>query len=378
MKYRVLILDGSDRQSLPVIRGFHEAGCTACVYCRSRMDMGAVYRDTDEVVLGLGDTADEDATWEDLKAIISRSHYELIVPMVDFYATMLSRHKGEMPEGTIAYVNDWEIYSKAIDKWETMQICQRENIPCPRTVMSLEEAGGLSYPLIVKPRISFGARGLSVVHSEEELNSVVPRTEAKFGPVLIQECIPHTARQFQVEMFMDADGACKGFVLMDKVRWYPLSGGSSTMNVTVHDEAARADCIRLLQTLGWKGYASLDLIEDPRDGKIKIMEINPRMNGTAKICFAMGIDWAKMILQEVHGEEITPAPDYPDGFGLRFFHLDTLWLLKSPNRFKTRPSWFSFKNTIDEIFEWRDLRPALVYTFSAFGKLFTDKKNRSV
>ena len=165
---------------------------------------------------------------------------------------------------------------------------------------------------------------------------------------------------------------------MDKLRWYPINGGSSTINVTLKDEKIKNDCIALLRALGWVGYASLDLIRDPRDGVAKILEINPRINGTAKICFTCGIDLARQLLDEAAGGEITEYPGYPEGVYLRYIHMDVLWFLKSKSRFSTKPSFFSFKNTVDEIFSWEDLRPFFVYSITSVKKLFGDKKKRGV
>ena len=133
-----------------------------------------------------------------------------------------------------------------------------------------------------------------------------------------------------------------------------------------------------MKQIGWKGYASLDVIRDPRDGVAKIMEINPRMNGTAKICFAAGVDLCKSILQDAFGSVVDDQNSYRDGVRLRYFHMDLLWFLKSKDRFKTQPSWFSNRDTVDEIFEWCDLRPALYYSLTAFSKLLDDKDARSI
>ena len=61
-----------------------------------------------------------------------------------------------------------------------------------------------------------------------------------------------------------------------------------------------------------------------------------------------------------------------------YFHMDLLWFFKSKNRFKAKPSWFSFKNTVDEIFGFDDLKPAIVYSITAFKKLINDKNKRGI
>lgn len=379
---KVLVIDGGSRQALPMIKGFHQLGCLVTAYCGSSLDAAYHYKYTDFKVIHHIDLSNEDVSYKGVKEEVERGVYDVVIPMNDFFATMLARHKSELSSYAYIYVNDWKIYSLAIDKLKTMSICMENNIPCPRTAIfdNNEDIKSLQwqYPLVIKPRTSYGAKGFNIVYLKEDLERRFASTEKNFGPSLVQEYIPQTGQQYQVELLMDKKGECKFFILMDKVRWYPLNGGSSTMNVTVKDDRIQSDCIRLMKSIGWVGYASLDVIRDPRDGVGKIMEINPRINGTVKICYFAGINVAEMILQQVQDETISVAMDYPIGLGLRYFHMDLLWFIKSKKRFKTKPSWFSWKNTVDEIFSWEDLRPAFYFTISAFHKLLNDKKTRSI
>lgn len=379
---KVLLIDGGSRQVLPMIKGFHAHGCEVTVLCSSKLDVGYVYRYTDKRVMGVFDPHRMEETSDSIRAAIRNGSFDIVVPMNDFAAKILSTYKKELSQHAFIYVNDPEIFDLAIDKQKTMEICMENGIPAPRTAIfediSQFEDSGWTYPLVIKPRSGYGANGFATVENREELIKLFSLTEKKFGASLIQEYIPQTGHQYQVEMVMDKDGECKSFVLMDKLRWYPVNGGSSTLNITMKDDKIKADCIHLLKQLKWKGYASLDLIRDPRDNVAKILEINPRINGTAKICFCAGVDLALQLLQEAFDEEITEFPDYKEGLYLRYIHMDVLWLLKSKNRFSQKPSWFSFKNTVDEIFSWEDLRPFFVYSITAVKKLFNDKAKRSV
>ncbi len=381
-KKKVLLIDGGSRQVLPMIKGFSLQGCEVSVYCSSKLDIGYVCKYTDKKVMGIFDHHDADGTYKGIKTAIEKGNYDLVVPMNDFAANILANHRDELSSFSYIAVNSIEIFDLAADKLKTMQICMENEIPCPKTALfsSISEFNddGWSYPLVIKPRSGYGANGFSKVESREELDRLFYLTEEKFGVSLVQEYIPQSSSQYQVEMVMGRDGECKSFILMDKLRWYPIEGGSSTINLTVKDDKIREDCIALLKKLNWVGYASIDLIRDPRDGVAKILEINPRINGTAKICFKCGIDLALQLLEEADGGDITSFNDYLEGVYLRYIHMDVLWFIKSKERFSAKPSFFSFKNTVDEIFSWEDLLPFFVYSITAVKKLFGDKKKRSV
>ena len=379
---RVLLVDGGCQQVLPLIKAFRDLDCDVSVYCGSKLDVGYASRYTHHRILDCLDRERPEETYLGIKKAIEAGQYDLVIPMNDFTACILADHKTELSPYAYICVNDLPIFRQASDKLQTMRICMEEGLPCPRTVLAENvddlNLDGWKYPLVVKPRTGYGANGFSVVQNKEELKQIFLATQKKFGPALIQEYIPQTGQQYQVEMFMDKDGQCKSFVLMDKLRWYPLDGGPSTINMTVKDEKIKQDCIKLLQRMHWRGYASYDLIRDPRDGEAKILEINPRINGTIKICFYAGVNMALQHLQDAFDEPVTDYPDFKEGLYLRVIHKDILWFIKSKDRFKAKPSWFSWKNTTDEVASIRDIKPFFTYSIEAVKKIKQDKQKRSI
>ena len=107
------------------------------------------------------------------------------------------------------------------------------------------------------------------------------------------------------------------------------------------------------------------------------MEINPRITGSVKICFEAGVNFSQLIVDDFLGKELIPQFNVQHKY-LRYMHTDVLWFLKSPNRFKCKPSWFSFKNTTDQIFSWSDLWVFFAFTFQGFAKIRKDKQKRAV
>jgi len=70
------------------------------------------------------------------------------------------------------------------------------------------------------------------------------------------------------------------------------------------------------------------------------------------------------------------SKDYPEGVGLRYFHSDFMWLLKSPDRFRAKPSWFNFRKNHDYIWSWRDPLPFFTYTIEHLKTYKADMKKR--
>lgn len=364
---RVLLLEGFARQNMALMPALKKLGCHVTTLNASRLDVGYASRWPDARLLESWDRDDAEASARVMLRVLKAGHYDVVIPTTDFSARLLADNHEAVSRLTHPAENGPELFYRAMDKRQTMAICEAADVPHPRTAPdagSVEAvlAAGLGWPVVIKPRIGYGGIGFHVLRDAQALRERFGDTAARWGDLLAQQYIPQTGRQLQCQLFMDESGEAKSAVLFDKTRWYPVTGGSSCCNTTLHDARIVGDCVRLLKAMGWKGYADVDLIEDPRDGVAKVMEVNPRVTGGVKLCFAAGTDPARQIVELALGLPVTEYPDYRDGVRLRYMHTDLLWLLKSPNRFRAKPGWFDFRHTTDQIFSLRDPWPWFTYT----------------
>ena len=367
--YNVLIFEGRARQSLPLAKAFKHQGCRVTALCESRFDVSYVSRYVDHKILGICDSSDEQGTADQVFELIKTGEFNLVVPTTDFSAMILSKYKERyLPFCKIAS-NDWEVFQVAMDKNQTMRICSEIGLPCPLTffgIDNLEEIRGLQFPIVMKPKIGYGAIGFHIVNNQKELDDLFAGINSQeICNYVFQEYIPQTDLQYECAMFMDDHNEAKTALVFSKNRWFPIEGGSSTLNITVDRPDIIESCKKLLQSINWRGAADIDLIQDPRDDKAKIMEINPRVSGSVKIAFIAGVDQAKQMIELAEGKQVTEYKDYKLGLRLRCIQTDLLWFIKSKNRFKSKPNWFSIRKTKDQIFSLTD--PLPFFAFSIHG-----------
>lgn len=378
---RVLLLEGFARQTMPLMKALHDLGCHITTYNKSKLDLGYVSRYPNEKLISFWDRNDASKSLDALRQILMKNKYDVVIPLTDFSAMLLSKNKKELSEYAAIATNDWDIFQMASDKQNTMVACMQNNIPCPYTltdVNCIEDIlnSDIKYPYIIKPRTGYGSIGFSCINNEEELRSVFDKAAEKHGKMLIQEYIPQTDIQYKAELFLDMDGNVKSAVVFDKTRWYPIDGGSTCCSASVDRPDIIANSTKLLNVIGWQGYGDVDLIQDPRDGIAKVMEINPRITASVKVCFDAGVDFARQIVELETGKQVTTYQKYALDKRLRYMHTDLLWLIQSPNRFKAKPSWFSFKNTTDQIFSLKDPLPFITYSIQALCKFVPEMKKR--
>lgn len=379
-KYKVLIFEGRARQSLALAKAFKRLDCEVTALCESKLDVSYVSRYVDKKIIGVCNNADENGTIAQIIKLVKENKYDLVVPTTDFSAMILSKYKNEVEQYSKVASNDWSVYQIAADKNQTMKVCAENDIPCPVTLFEvdcLEKVKGLQYPIVVKPTIGYGAIGFHRVDSEDQLKILFKDSaDEEIKKYVFQEYIPQTELQYECAMFMDQNNQPKTSLVFSKNRWFPIEGGSSTLNITVDRPDIVESCTKLLQAINWRGAADIDLIQDPRDGKAKIMEINPRVSGSVKIAFIAGTDQARQMLELAEGRPVTEYKDYVKGWRLRCFQTDFLWFLKSPDRFRAKPSWFSSKKTREQIFSWSDPIPWFAFTIKGLINFRSEMNKR--
>ncbi len=379
---RVLVLEGYTRQSLPLIKAFFELGCEVTALCSSKLDVAYASRYTQHKYRGVCNREDARGTEKQIREMLESGKFDVVVPTADFSASLLSKNKIEFSKYAKVISNDWNIYEIAADKIRTMKVCMENDIPCPYTLLNAQIIDDvlnsqLKYPIIMKPRVGYGAIGFKKIDTIDDLINVFGKNDKPIEHYVFQEYIPQTDIQYECAMFIDDSNEVKTSLVFSKNRWFPVKGGSSTLNITVDRLDIVESCSKLLQKINWRGAADIDLIQDPRDNTAKIMEINPRVSGSVKITFVVGTNQAKQMLELAYGQKVSKYENYEIGRRLRCSQTDLLWFIKSPNRFKAKPSWFSNYKTSDQTLSWSDPLPWFAFSIQKFFTFKKEMRKRS-
>jgi len=375
---RVLLLDGDTRQVLPVARALRAKGHVVTVACESRLSLGWLSREPHHRVLVASAEHAPEALLEDVRRLVRSGNYDILIPLFDLCAHLVADHQEELREFVKIPQPDRSVFMQARDKGLTMKACETARVPHPRTWHPDEQsldtiASEVEYPVLVKPRISHGAMGIAKVPAREDLAATFQRISSAHGPAIVQEFVPQSDRQFKAQLFRGPEGGLHAAVVFSKLRYFPVTGGTSSLNRTVDRPDIIESATRLLDALGWEGYADLDYIQDPRDATAKVMEINPRVTGSVKIAFEAGVDFADLLVRHALGDPLPDYLDYRVGLDMRYLPLDILWFLRSPDRFRADPSWFRFfgRDLCYQVLSLRDPGPFLALAMGGIAKLLS-------
>lgn len=349
---KVLILDGGAAHALAIAECLKKSGYGVAVICDDKNEYGYHTKFADERYLGVDSHKKEYA--EFMLQFLKEHKFDVLIPTSDTAAEFMSFHKEELEQLTGVLMPEREVFEKGYDKNNLMTVCRENGFPHPQTIdlhglevdklHEFDRVEGLknfSYPGLLKPNLTSGGRGMTLVNSLEELLEVYPAIHNQYGECHLQQFIKEGGRQVKVQIMTDKNGDMAYSSVIWKQRYYPVNGGSSCCNVTIDNPEIASVCGKVLKAIGWIGFADFDLIEDPQSKQLLIMEINPRIPACVRSAFKSGMDYATMIADMTLGKPLREYK-YESGKRLRHLGFDVLWFLKSPNRFRSEPSWFKF------------------------------------
>lgn len=379
---KVLIMDGFGRQVPTILKQLHELGCVITTVNDSKLDIGYSSRYPQNKIIVKGCKEDASVLRPYLENVIKDGKFDVLFPLLEKSTDLVLTLQEEgiiTKEKIVCAPRD--AFMKAYDKQLTMRACMENGIPCPKSKLEEETMdeylSKVHFPLACKPRKGSGSAGFKIVENRNQLTQLIAENTIVPEDYVFQEYIPHTDYHYGVYLMFDIDGECSYSLVVQSCRQYPVDGGPGCFIRTVKNEQIERDSERLLKVLGWKGFAHVGLIMDPRDGIAKIMEINGRIPAGIKICNCVGIPSVRILLDTAYGEKVEKIEkEFPEGVGMRHFQADFMWLLKSPNRFKAKPSWFRFRNSYDYVFSWRDPWPFVTYSIEHMLTYRRDMKNR--
>lgn len=345
-KYRVLILYGDATQTLPIAKSLKQIGVWVGAICSSKWSYGYCSRYIDKKYL-YSNAENIDEYFSYLINVLKTERYDAIFPMRDSVAEVMSKYKTELLKYTHFVMPDYSTFKLGFDKHKLMEVCQKKGYPHPQTYIlegnSLDnvDLDNLIYPILIKPNLTFGARGMTLCNTKDELLEKFPQVYQAYGECHLQRFVEEGGHQVELQLYVNERGELVQSSVIKKYRWYPEKGGSSCCNVSCQNTEMVSKCHRLLVDIGWVGFADFDTIEDPKTGELLIMELNPRFPACIKSAFISGVDWADVVLSEyLHLSHETY--EAKDDYYLRHLGFEALWFIYSKNRFKTRPSWFKF------------------------------------
>ena len=318
---RVLVLGGTERHALSIVRSLGSRGVTVVVGESRRYCTASLSRYCAERVAYHSPETNRYLFLDSLEELLRRQTYRAVYPVTDFIPVLLARARDRFDKLAEVAVPQYETFLLTHDKAKTLELARRLGVPIPRTAFPTTEqevealAPKVTYPAVVKPRSKTNWVGQRAVVTKvtyardpSELVSVWSRLHAVAPCPLIQEFIPG-GKGWGVSL-LTRRGSPRAIFTHHRVREYPLSGGASTMRESARHPGMEEMAVELLRAMAWHGVAMVEFRLDERDGSPKLMEVNGRFWGSLPLAVASGVDFPFLLHTMLTKGDVGPVTDY--------------------------------------------------------------------
>jgi D-aspartate ligase len=267
----------------------------------------------------------------------------VIFPVADEYVETVSANHELLSSIYRVTTAPPEVTRFALDKRLTYRRANELGIAAPWTSVGNSvaelEAEGIPYPVILKPAINhhfFPQTNIKAVPVETpselqrafaQMSRYIPANE-----ILIQERIPGGGENQFSFCGVFKDGHAYASLVAQRRRQYPVEfGNASTFVETTDQPTVEAAGRRFLESVGFDGIAEVEFKFDTRDGKYKILDVNPRTWGWHTLGKAAGMDFAYLLWRQTVGLPVAPIETHKRATWIREI-TDFVAIAKSRNR----------------------------------------------
>lgn len=366
-----------------IVGGAHGAIALARVLKRQGLSVVLVTDDTP--LPGYSVAIDRKIGWDGCKAdnaiealeAIAAAHDLqdfLLVPAADADVRFVAMAHDRLSNTFSVMLPDWDHLQWACDKGLAYRRAEELGLAIPRLyeIASLDDAAAanLQYPVVLKPtmrldRNRFTSEKAWRVDDWTQFQTLYQEAASLVGAdnIVVQEMVVGDGRsQLSYAGLWNGGEPVIAFTAT-RLRQYPVDFSyTSTYVETCQDPEVVAASEKFLRSIGHHGLVEIEYKRDTRDGRLKILDINPRPWSWFALADAAGIDFGAAILAMSYGEAVTTMTAMPN-IGWMFLVRDLVASVQTWRRGTLSPADYFVSWTRTRCFatfSLRDPLPALI------------------
>ncbi len=239
-----------------------------------------------------------------------------LFPTTDETAALIAKCYAPLTSRFVLTTPPWERLRWAYDKRLTYTLARSLGVPHPRTLYPEGREDPVLrnaiFPMILKPatkreRSRFTREKAWLVSDRAELIARYDEACTMIEPrqIMLQELIPGSGDcQFSYAALLDQGQPLASIVVL-RQRQYPIDfGHASSYVVSIEHLQVESLARKILAEMRFTGLVEVEFKRDARDGKLKLLDINPRVWGWHSLCGRAGVDFPFLAWQLAHGAVI--------------------------------------------------------------------------
>ena len=241
-----------------------------------------------------------------LEQVINNHNIEVLMPSSGYDIQPYSKYRKQIEQlGARPVVSDLESMEICYDKMMTFQKLN-DKFDMPFTTTDPDKIP--EFPIIAKPRREKGGYDMMLIENE---NALIQAT-SKFQDLIFQEYLP--GEEYTIDVISDLNK--KPLVAVPRIR-LETKGGISTKGKVIHDTQIEQICMNVADFIGIRGPCCIQM-KGAKNGRLKLVEVNPRMGGGTIFATLAGVNFPALILDMVEEKEII-KPSFSETTIIRYF-----------------------------------------------------------
>ena len=376
----VLVTDSNSRKSLCVVRSLGKQGYNVIATSNYNVDISRSSKYCSAFRKITDYNIDEEQFIKELLKVIKDYSIEIIIPMEDDTLELILKHQ-EKFKHIKSLLPSYEAFRLARDKGKTVESAMLYNVPIPKTYNIsnndnlARRSEGFRYPIILKPRISSGSRGITIVESSNEFLKKYDEVNRLCPNPVVQEFLQGNFKKIQVLVIADQNSNIKASCTYRGIREFPVSGGPVTFWKTASYPEIEKTTFEFLEKVKWTGFAEAEYMFNVDTGEFYLIEINPRFSANISLAVSLGIDFPLYYTKLSLGEKIQGKINEEfNSFGQWLIPGDLLNFIFNKKRFKQEYGYFfkKPKKLTHAIFSKSDIKPFFTNLISLILNLVTN------
>ena len=247
----------------------------------------------------------DDASYIDVVLdICKKEKINAVTTFIDPEIELLSKNRARFAEIGVEVLAPYEeTAALCFDKYEMFKFLKKQGIDTVMTWGTLADfdvdykANKVAFPVFVKPRTGSGSVGARKVLDYEQLAEAM-RLDSS---LIIQEFM--NCLDLDADVYIDTISHQAVAAFSKKKIETRIGGASKT--ISFKDPALFEFISKIVATLKFNGPVDMDFFY--RDGKYYLSEVNPRFGGAYLHAYGAGVDFIKLIENNLHGIENKPS-----------------------------------------------------------------------
>jgi carbamoyl-phosphate synthase large subunit len=229
--------------------------------------------------------------------LVRHRKIDMLIPLIDMDLVKLADARDEFARlSCAAMISAPRVVRTCRDKLLTYRFLSRHSIDTPGTWTPQDalDRKNHTFPYFLKPRAGSASKGNFIIRNRHDLVAMVPRVPEP----IVQEFV--AGIEHTLDVYAGFDGQPRCVVPRQRIE---VRGGEVTKARTVKNPAIINMGVRVVEALAeCVGLITIQLILTP-DGRIRVIEINPRFGGGVPLAIHAGANFPKWLLAEWLGQK---------------------------------------------------------------------------